>query len=236
MRGVIYSVLLQFKLDIRNKSLLVTCYLVPLLFFLVVSEIFTSIMPETKATLIASMTIMQVSMGALIGVPANIIEVYGTDVKKMYQINGVPLYFGIVTLLISSFLHLLIMSLIILGLAPLIYQASLPNNLLVYLITLIIFIAVSLIVGSVLGLLVKSQTKLSMYAQLVFLPSILLSGIMFDKELLPAFLRYMGNLFPATWSFELFNHFDLWKLLPLAAIFIIGLVISLILLKRSSLE
>ncbi|WP_294581994.1 ABC transporter permease [uncultured Thomasclavelia sp.] len=236
MRGFIYSVLLQFKLDIRNKSLLVTCYLVPLLFFLVVSEIFTSIMPETKATLIASMTIMQVSMGALIGVPANIIEVYGTDVKKMYQINGVPLYFGIVTLLISSFLHLLIMSLIILGLAPLIYQASLPNNLLVYLITLIIFIAVSLIVGSVLGLLVKSQTKLSMYAQLVFLPSILLSGIMFDKELLPAFLRYVGNLFPATWSFELFNHFDLWKLLPLAAIFIIGLVISLILLKRSSLE
>lgn len=236
MRGFIYSVLLQFKLDIRNKSLLVTCYLVPLLFFLVVSEIFTSIMPETKATLIASMTIMQVSMGALIGVPANIIEVYGTDVKKMYQINGVPLYFGIVTLLISSFFHLLIMSLIILGLAPLIYQASLPNNLLVYLITLIIFIAVSLIVGSVLGLLVKSQTKLSMYAQLVFLPSILLSGIMFDKELLPAFLRYVGNLFPATWSFELFNHFDLWKLLPLAAIFIIGLVISLILLKRSSLE
>ncbi len=236
MRGFIYSVLLQFKLDIRNKSLLVTCYLVPLLFFLVVSEIFTSIMPETKATLIASMTIMQVSMGALIGVPANIIEVYGTDVKKMYQINGVPLYFGIVTLLISSFLHLLIMSLIILGLAPLIYQASLPNNLLVYLITLIIFIAVSLIVGSVLGLLVKSQTKLSMYAQLVFLPSILLSGIMFDKELLPAFLRYVGNLFPATWSFELFNHFDLWKLLPLAAIFIIGLVISLILLKKSSLE
>ena len=44
----LYSVALQCKLDIRSKSLLVTCYAVPLLFFLLMGGIFTSVMPEMK--------------------------------------------------------------------------------------------------------------------------------------------------------------------------------------------
>ena len=34
MNGFLYGVALQWKLDIRSKSLLVTCYIVPLIFFL----------------------------------------------------------------------------------------------------------------------------------------------------------------------------------------------------------
>ena len=33
MNAFIYAVALQWKLDIRSKSLLITCYAVPLLFF-----------------------------------------------------------------------------------------------------------------------------------------------------------------------------------------------------------
>ena len=32
MNGFLYGVALQWKLDIRSKSLLVTCYIVPLIF------------------------------------------------------------------------------------------------------------------------------------------------------------------------------------------------------------
>ena len=34
MNGFLYGVALQWKLDIRSKSLLVTCYIIPLIFFL----------------------------------------------------------------------------------------------------------------------------------------------------------------------------------------------------------
>ena len=33
MAAFLYGVLLQWKLDIRSKTLLITCYIVPLLFF-----------------------------------------------------------------------------------------------------------------------------------------------------------------------------------------------------------
>ncbi|MCI9025690.1 MAG: ABC transporter permease, partial [Dorea sp.] len=45
MNGFLYGVVLQWKLDIRSKSLLVTCYIVPLIFFLLMGGIFTSVMP-----------------------------------------------------------------------------------------------------------------------------------------------------------------------------------------------
>ena len=69
MNAFFYGVSLQWKMDIRSRTLLLTCYLVPLLFFAVMGGIFTSVMPEAKETLIQSMTVFGVSMGALIGVP-----------------------------------------------------------------------------------------------------------------------------------------------------------------------
>ena len=93
MSALIYGIRLQFRMDIRSRTLLVTCYLVPLLFFAVMGGIFTSLMPEAKDTLIASMTVMGVSMGALIGVPPSLLEIYGTDIRKMYRVGEAPRFF-----------------------------------------------------------------------------------------------------------------------------------------------
>lgn len=65
MSAFLYGVSLQWKLDIRSKTLLITCYMVPLLFFAVMGGIFTSVMPEARYTLIQSMTVFGVTMGAL---------------------------------------------------------------------------------------------------------------------------------------------------------------------------
>ena len=132
MKALFYGITLQFKMDIRSKSLLITCYLVPLLFFAIMGEIFTSITPESKNTLIQSMTIMGISMGTLIGLPPSIIEIYGTKIKKMYYANNVPIYFGLVSLTISTLIHLIIMSMIITIVAPIVFDAKVPSNLLLY--------------------------------------------------------------------------------------------------------
>ena len=102
MKAFLYGIALQWKLDIRSKTLLITCYIVPLLFFGVMGSIFTSVMPDSKETLIQSMTIFGVTMGALIGVPPSLAEIYSSDVKKIYRANGVPLYLGIVSIIISA--------------------------------------------------------------------------------------------------------------------------------------
>ena len=234
MNGFLYGIALQWKLDIRSRSLLVTCYIVPLIFFLLMGGIFTSVMPEMRSTLIQSMIVMNVSMGAFIGLPPSLIETYGSDVKKVYKANGVPLYLGLVTMFLSAFVHLMISCAIILLLAPILFEAALPVQLPFFFLALAIYIIVSLSIGSILGLAVKSQAKLTMTAQLVFLPSIMLSGIMFPAGLLPGFLEAIGRIFPASWGYRLMSDhgFCLENLWYLILVFCAAAIICAILLNR----
>lgn len=234
MRAFLYGAVLQWKLDMRSKALLITCYMVPLLFFVVMGSIFTSIMPDMKDTLIQAMSVFGVSMGAFTGFPSAVSEVYGSDIKKVYKANGVPMYLGLVNMFLSAFFHLLLMSAIICILAPFLFQAALPENLPLYFCSTGIFTAVSLCIGCVLGLAVKDQAKLTMISQVVFLPSIMLSGIMFPVDLLPAAFSYIGKVFPASWGYVLMqnNGFHLRNLWPLLLIFLAAAILCGFLMKR----
>lgn len=168
MGAFLYGVFLQWKLDIRSKTLLITCYIVPLLFFAVMGGIFTSVMPQAKETLIQSMTVFGVTMGALIGLPPSLVEIYSTDIKKVYKANGVPLHLGLVLTNISAYIHLFIMSVVLYFAAPLAFNAEIPDNPGRYFISLAVFIAVSLSIASIIGLAVKDQAKTSIVSIIVF--------------------------------------------------------------------
>ena len=235
MSAFLYGISLQWKLDIRSKTLLLTCYIVPLLFFAVMGGIFTSVMPEARYTLIQSMTVFGVTMGALIGLPPSLVEIYSSDIKKVYLANGVPLYLGLVLTNISAYIHLFIMSIIIYIAAPLAFNAEIPENPALYFASLAVFIAVSLGIASIIGLAVKDQAKTSMVSIIIFLPSIMLSGIMFPIELLPKAFEMVGKLFPAAWGFKTMadSTFRLESLLPLAVILILAICVCCILLKKA---
>ncbi len=238
MNCFLYSLVLQWKLNIRSKSLLVTFYIVPLIFFLIMGGIFTSVIPEMGSTLIQSMIVMSVSMGAFLGLPPSLVEIYGSDIKKIYNANGVPIYLGLVTILLSAFVHLMMTCIVILLLAPILFKASLPTQLPIFLLSLTIYIIVSLSIGCILGLTLKNQAKLTMLAQLVFLPSIMLSGIMFPISLLPDFLQVIGHVFPAYWGYRLMleNGFSIENLWYMIFIFCIAVMIGILLLNKQKSE
>lgn len=229
-----YGVALQWKLDIRSKTLLITCYIVPLLFFAIMGGIFTSVMPEARYTLIQSMTVFGVTMGALIGLPPSLVEIYGSDIKKVYKANGVPLCFGLILTNISAYMHLFIMSVILYIAAPLVFNAQIPENPGLYFISLAIFIGISLGIASMIGLAVKDPAKTSMVSIIIFLPSIMLSGIMFPMELLPEAFDTLGKLLPASWGYRLMINttFKFQYLLPLLAIFILAICVCALLLRK----
>lgn len=234
MSAFLYGLALQWKLDIRSKALLVTCYVVPLIFFLLMGSVFTSVMPDMKETLIPSMIVMGVSMGAFIGLPPTLIETYGGDMKKVYKANGVPLYSGLVTMFLSAFLHLMIVCTMIMLLAPVLFQAALPENFVQFYFALAVYVIVSLGIGCVLGLVVKNQARMAMAAQLVFLPSIMLSGIMFPADLLPDMLALIGRMLPAFWGYRLMleqglRFSNVWYLV---LVFVLTVVLCGVLLRR----
>ncbi|MEI7885409.1 MAG: ABC transporter permease [Clostridia bacterium] len=238
MDAFLYGAMLQWKLDLRNKVILLTYYVVPLVFFGFMGAIFSSINPEAKNSLIQSMTIFGVTMGAFLGTPPPLIELYGSDIMKAYKVGGIPLWTAAVNNFISAFFHLFIMSFIIFLLAPLAFGAKVPENISVYFFALTVFIIVSLSVGTALGLLIKSISKLTIFSQIIFLPSLMLSGIMFPTSLLPSVLEKAGMIFPATWGLKtmLSSELRLNLFLPLLMIFLLSASINIYKISRAGIE
>ena len=67
-----------------------------------------------------------------------------------------------------------------------------------------------------------------MISQVFFLPSVMLSGIMFPSSMLPGALQTVGKVFPATWGFESLcsGGWDGTGLLVLFGFIVAALVIS----------
>ena len=125
---------------------------------------------------------------------------------------------------------------IIFFIAPILFDASIPSNIPVYYCSLAIYIATTLSIGS-RGLVMKNMAKLTMVSQLVFMPSLMLSGIMFPTNLLPEILEQIGRVFPASWAFKATtsSEFDIVLYIPMIAIFVISVIICrLVLLKKVS--
>ncbi len=234
MGGFLYGALLQWRLDLRSRTMLITCYAVPLLFFAIMGGIFVSVMPESKETLIQSMTVFAVTMGALIGLPPSLVEIYRSDIKNVYQANGVPLPLGLVLTNVSAFVHLGIMSAVLSMIAPIAFDAKAPEHPGIYWGGTLFLIFVSLSVASMIGLAVKNTANTSMVSILIFLPSVMLSGIMFPSDMLPRAFVIAGKLFPATWGYRLMTDgaFSLQALWPLCGIFLAACLVCGVLLKR----
>lgn len=233
MNAFLYGAALQWKLDFRNKEIVVTYYLVPIVFFLFMGGIFTSILTDFTSTLIPAMTVFGVTMGGVLGSPAPLAKIYGSEIKKSYRAGNIPLWTAMVGNFISGFIHLFLMSLVIFFVAPLLFHATVPTNLVVYFSSLALLIIASVSIGTVFGLYVNSPSKLAMITQFAFLPSIMLSGIMFPANLLPSFLQMIGKIFPASWAYQAMcsNTFELGYIFPILIIITVLLILSILKLR-----
>lgn len=227
MSAFIYGTILQWKLDLRDRGVLLAYYIVPLVFFAFMAGIFSSIDPNARNTLIQNMTIFGITMGSLMGTPSFLTNFYGSEIKKAYRVGNIPLWTVAVNNAISAFLHLFLMSLVIFIAAPIAFDAKIPDNLPLYFGTLAIFILASVSIGTLLGLIVKNSSKLTMFSMFLFLPSTMISGIMFPSSMLPKVLQMLSKIFPATWGAINLTaaEFEPLSMLPLVGIILVSLVI-----------
>jgi ABC-2 type transport system permease protein len=232
MKAFLYGLLLHFKLDLRNRDILVTYYVVPIVFFFLMGGVLSFINPAVKTTLTGSMIVFAVTMGSALGTPLPLIEHYGSDIHKAFQVGGIPSWVEVVYNFLSGFAHLLIVAIIISVFAPMAFGAGYPTSNVTVVVGLLVFLSTSVLLGCLFGLLVKSTAKLTLLSQAVFLPSVLLTGIMFPSSFLPDFLGKLAMVLPATWGFKALTspRFDfslLWPLLLMDAICIIAIIFRL---------
>jgi ABC-2 type transport system permease protein len=205
MKAFLNHLKIQFLMDFREKGTLLTIYIVPLVFYVVIGAVFSSVNPASRQTLSASMAIFAVTMGAVLGMPAPLVKMREAGVLRAYDVNGVPGWAVLLTSAVSALLHLLVVSLVIFATAPVFFGAAMPANCLAYFVTLAAILFASISIGLLLGVTARNQAQATMLSQAVFLPSLLLGGLMFPANMLPAPLMWVGRIFPATHAMQAFT-------------------------------
>lgn len=195
---------IQFKMDLRDKGTLLNFYFVPLVFFLVMGGVFSSINPLMKTTLAASMTIFSVTMGAIMGSPTPIVKMKESGTLRALKANGIPGTAVLSVQAISAFIHLLLVSVIIYVVSPLAFHSNIPKVPKLYFVVLVVFLFASIGIGLLIGVVARGQSFATMLSMIIFLPSLLLSGIMFPANMLPKSFVWLGRIFPATHALQSF--------------------------------
>ena len=205
MNAFINHLSFEFRTGIRNKDLLLLNYLFPLGFYLMMGFIMPEINPPFLEIRIPAMVVFAILAATLLGIPDPLVNAREDGIFRSYKMNGVPALSILVIPALTTILHTTVAAIIITATAPLLFDAPLPVHWFNY---GLIFVAMAVAcagLGVLIGVVSPSSRVTVLWSQLVFVPSMLLGGIMLPYSMLPDVAGKISQLLPATLAMNAFN-------------------------------
>lgn len=211
MNAFIHHFSFEFRTGIRNKTLLLMNYLFPLGFYLMMGFIMPGINPPFRETIIPAMVVFSVLAATLLGIPDPLVNARENGVFRSYKINGIPSTSILLIPALTTLLHLVIVTAIITATAPLLFQAPLPLNWLNFVLVFLALAVACAGLSVLIGVVSPSSRMTVLWSQLIFVPSMLLGGLMLPYNLLPEIAGKFAQLLPATQAMNAFNSLVMGK-------------------------
>lgn len=205
MTALFNHFLFEFRTGIRNKQLLFMNYLFPLAIYIMLGSIFPQINPPFLETLIPAMVMFAILAATFLGIPDPLVSARENGIFRSYKINGIPSSSILAIPALTTILHLAVVTALITISAPLLFNAPLPLNWLNY---ILVFLAAAFACTglSVLIGVISSSTRMTvLWSQLIFLPSMLLGGIMMPSGILPQSVTKISMILPPTLAMNALN-------------------------------
>jgi ABC-2 type transport system permease protein len=195
----------EFRTGIRNKTLLLMNYLLPLGFYAMMGLVMVGINPGFVETMIPAMVVFAILAATMLGLPDPLVTAREAGIFRSYKINGVPAISILVIPALTTILHMVVVTTIITATAPLFFDAPLPVNWPGFVVTFLAMAFACSGLGLLIGVISPSSRITVLWSQLIFLPSMLISGMMFPYSMLPEAMGVVSRLFPATQAMNAFR-------------------------------
>jgi ABC-2 type transport system permease protein len=196
----------EFRTGVRNKTLLLMNYLLPLGFYAMMGLVMTEdINPLFAKTMIPAMVMFAILAGTLLGLPDPLVNAREAGIFRGYKINGVPAISILSISALTTIFHTIISALIIIFTAPVFFHAPKLVNWPGFALTLLLFAFACAGLGVLIGVLAANSRITVIWSQLIFLPSMLLSGMMLPYDMLPKTVGRAARLLPATHAMNAFR-------------------------------
>ncbi len=205
MTAFAYHLGFDFRTGIRNKTQMFLFYLFPLAMYLMMGAIMPGLNSYFLGVMVPAMVTFAVLAATLLGIPELLVNARENGIFRSYKINGVPVTSILFIPALTTALHVSIVSLIIVVTAPLLFDAPLPDNWLGF---AVVFLALAFAcsgVGVLIGVISPDSRASMLLSQLVFIPSMLIGGMMIPYDALEDGIDNVARLLPTTHAMNAFN-------------------------------
>jgi ABC-2 type transport system permease protein len=197
----------EFKTGLRNATLLMMNYLFPLGFYALIGLIMVQINPFFREMMLPAMVIFVAMASLLLGLPSPLVEQREAGIFRTYKINGVPAFSILAIPTLTTIVHAIIASTIIVVTAAPLFGAVRPANWasfgLISLLAILTFGAL----GALIGVVSANSRATVLWSQLIFLPSMLIGGLMVPLSVLPKAILPFAALLPSARAMQAYAGF-----------------------------
>ncbi len=192
----------EFKTGLRSSTQMMMNYLFPLGFYAIMGLVMTQINPLFKEVLIPAMVIFTLMASCLLGLPSPLVEGRLKGVFRSFKINGVPATSILAMPTLTTMFHALITSVIIAVTAAPFFDGAVPENWGIFALLALLTALTFGGIGALIGVISSSARSVVLWSQLIFLPSMLLGGLMIPLTVMPESMRPIAALLPTTHAIQ----------------------------------
>jgi ABC-2 type transport system permease protein len=205
IRGLGAHAALEFRTGVRDKTLLLMTYLFPLGFYAFMGVFMTEMNPVFAEVMIPGMTVFAMLAASMFGLPGPLISAREAGILRSHRIYGVPTgaVFGVPAA--TTVGHLMFVSGVIAATAPIVFDAAPVRNVVLFVLVVLIGASAHAGLGTLVGVISTDARISVLWSQLVFLPSVLLAGLIVPFDQIPELFQPLSLLLPATYAMEAFR-------------------------------
>ena len=194
----------EFKAGLRNPALLFINYLFPLAFYALMGAVMTKINPGFTEVLVPAMVVFTIMTGTILGLPSPLVESREAGIYRSYKINGVPALSIVTIPVLTTIFHVLITSAIIVATATPLFKGVAPSDWGGFVLVALVTAFTCGAIGALIGVISANSQATVLWSQLIFLPSMLIGGLMLPLSLLPKGIRPFSALLPTSHAMQAF--------------------------------
>ena len=195
----------EFRTGIRDRTQLMMNYLLPIGLYAMLGFLMTELNPGFRETVIPAMILVAILFGMVLGLPTPLVTAREAGIFRSYKINGVPAISILTIPALTTISHMVVVAVIITATAPLLFGAPPPVNWPGFILFFLLVAFAHAGLGMLISVVSSSARAVVLWSQLVFLPSMLIGGLMIPYSLLPGALGKVALLLPATHAMNIFQ-------------------------------
>jgi ABC-2 type transport system permease protein len=180
-------------------------YLFPIGLYVMMGLLMTELNPPFVETMIPAMIIVAIMSGTVLSLPNPLVTAREAGIFRSYKINGVPAISILTIPALTTVLHMVAVALIITTTAPLFFGAPPPINWPGFILFFLLAAFAHAGLGMLISVISSSTRAVVLWSQLIFLPSMMIGGLMIPYSMLPGALGKVALLLPATHAMNAFQ-------------------------------